>query len=45
MLEDGQTAEISTTVNPELMGGMIVSIGDKYTEMKENCLYFYIYSY
>merc|ERR1712193_184620 len=27
-------ARISTSVNPELMGGMIVSIGDKYTEMK-----------
>ena len=35
MLEPGQTAQISTSVNPELMGGMVVSIGDKYTEMKE----------
>merc|ERR1712137_596488 len=34
MLEPGQTAQISTSVNPELMGGMVVSIGDKYTEMK-----------
>merc|ERR1712193_21394 len=34
MLEPGQSAQISTSVNPELMGGMIVSIGDKYTEMK-----------
>merc|ERR1711862_276802 len=34
MLEPGQTAQISTSVNQELMGGMVVSIGDKYTEMK-----------
>merc|ERR1712227_538138 len=34
MLEPGQTAQSSTSVNPELMGGMVVSIGDKYTEMK-----------
>merc|ERR1711937_1048557 len=31
MLEPGQ---ISTSVNPDLMGGMIVNIGDKYTDMK-----------
>merc|ERR1711915_982749 len=34
MLEPGQTAQISTSVNPDLMGGMVVNIGDKYTEMK-----------
>jgi F-type H+-transporting ATPase subunit O len=34
MLKPGQTAQISTSVNEELMGGMIVNIGDKYTEMK-----------
>merc|ERR1712212_1108083 len=34
MLEPGQTAQISTSVNPDLMGGMIVNIGDKYTDMK-----------
>merc|ERR1712156_319408 len=34
MLEPGQSAQITTSVNPELMGGMVVSIGDKYTEMK-----------
>merc|ERR1712183_500242 len=27
-------AQISTSVNPDLMGGMVVNIGDKYTEMK-----------
>lgn len=44
MLEAGQSAQISTSVNPELMGGMIVSIGDKYTEMKENVIQsFYAY--
>ena len=35
MLAAGQSAQITTSVNPELMGGMIVNIGDKYTEMKE----------
>jgi len=34
MLGAGQTAQISTSVNKDLMGGMIVNIGDKYTEMK-----------
>merc|ERR1712003_166401 len=34
MLEPGQTASITTSVNPDLMGGMIVNIGDKYTDMK-----------
>ena len=35
MLKEGQTAKITTEVNPDLMGGMIVNIGDKYTEMKD----------
>ena len=30
----GQTAAITTSVDAELMGGLTVSIGDKYTEMK-----------
>ena len=33
-LEAGQSAKITTAVDAELMGGMTVSIGDKYTEMK-----------
>jgi F0F1-type ATP synthase delta subunit len=33
-LKAGESADISVSVNPELLGGMIVSVGDKYTEMK-----------
>merc|ERR1712017_50764 len=32
--ESDVAAAISVSVNPELLGGMIVSVGDKYTEMK-----------
>merc|ERR1711970_1471258 len=34
LLKAGESADISVSVNPELLGGMIVSVGDKYTEMK-----------
>merc|ERR1711990_1088718 len=34
LLKSGESADISVSVNPELLGGMIVSVGDKYTEMK-----------
>ena len=33
-LGEGQTACISTSVDSDLMGGLTVAIGDKYTEMK-----------
>jgi len=29
----GQTIQIKTSVDPSIMGGMIVSIGDKYVDM------------
>merc|ERR1712110_109044 len=34
LLKAGESADISVSVNPELLGGMIVSVVDKYTEMK-----------
>merc|ERR1712080_605750 len=34
LLGEGQHAVIDSSVNADLRGGMIVSIGDKYTEMK-----------
>jgi F-type H+-transporting ATPase subunit O len=34
LLGAGKHAVINSNVNPDLKGGMIVSIGDKYTEMK-----------
>lgn len=32
-LKKGETLLLTTSVNPELMGGMVVSIGDKYVDM------------
>jgi len=30
----GGNVEVGTSVNPDIVGGLVVSIGDKYTEMK-----------
>jgi len=32
-LKPGQSIQITSTVDPEIMGGMIVSIGDRYVDM------------
>jgi F-type H+-transporting ATPase subunit O len=32
-LKQGQTLLLTTKVDPELLGGMVVSIGDKYVDM------------
>ena len=40
MLEAGQTPVITSDVNSELLGGMTVSLGDMYTDMKDMIKYF-----
>jgi F-type H+-transporting ATPase subunit O len=32
-VKSGQSIQLKTNVNPSIMGGMVVSIGDKYVDM------------
>ena len=42
MLEEGQTPVVTSDVNGDLLGGMTVSLGDMYTDMKDRITHFYI---